>query len=135
MNANRVSLSEMQDMRSSRTRSMGRRLLFFGIILLTGGGLSLVDRKVYKTTATVEAGFLRGDSSFDPEFNLKQFAGIRSDAVLTNVVATLNLNNSWGEKYNHGRPLSDAESEKRIWRRLKLQFVQNTRFLNIRRLQ
>ena len=91
----------------------------------------LVQRNTYRAVAVVEAGYLTGDSIFDPDFDLKQFAVVRSDAVLANVIAKLKLNESWGEKYNRGGRLSDAQVEKILKRRLKLQFVNNTHFLQI----
>jgi len=115
-------------MKSSRSR--GRVLLVFGICFIAGGLLVLVQRNVYKSVAVVEAGSVPG-AGYDDHFIPEQFALIQSDTILTNVIAKLKLNESWGEKYNRGRRLSDAQAEKRLKRELDLDFVNNTRFLKI----
>ena len=111
--------------------SAGKKLLFCGGVLMAGGLLMLVQRKEYKSVAGVEAGYVKDNSAYDPNYELKQFAIVRSDAVLTNVTAKLKLNESWGEKYNRGRRLSGAQVEKMVKSRLHLYFVNNTRFLQI----
>jgi hypothetical protein len=120
----------MQDMKSSRPRGMV--LLFFGVSFVVGGMLVLVQPDKYRSMVTVEANFAPREPTDDPDFFRKQFAVIRSDVVLTNVIAKLKLNESWGEKYNRGRPLSDFQVEKMLKRELDLQPVNNTRFIEIR---
>jgi hypothetical protein len=107
-------------------------LLFFGVSFVVGGMLVLVQPDKYRSMVTVEANFAPREPTDDPDFFRKQFAVIRSDVVLTNVIAKLKLNESWGEKYNRGRPLSDFQVEKMLKRELDLQPVNNTRFIEIR---
>jgi capsular polysaccharide biosynthesis protein len=102
-----------------------RRSIFTGVIFLVAGtgfiaaGLSmLLQPKVYKSGATIQA-------------NTSEFEVIRSHAVLSNVVAKLNLDEVWGNKYNRGRRLSYSEAEEVLKQRLRLRNIENTHFIEI----
>jgi capsular polysaccharide biosynthesis protein len=105
-------------------------LMTFGICFVIGGLLVAIRHNEYKSVAMVEAGSFIGQA-YDDHFYPEQFALIQSDTILTNVIAKLKLNEAWGEKYNRGRRLSDAQVKKMLNRQLDLVFVNNTRFLKI----
>ncbi len=106
-------------------------LLVLGFCFIVWGIWIAIQPNLYKSVAIVEAGSLPGADD-DDHFNLKQFAVIQSDTILTNVVSKLKLNETWGEKYNRGRRMSDAQAGKMLKRQLGLDYVNNTRFLKNR---
>ena len=119
-------------MKSPRRMKVGLVLLFMGIGLMAGGVSMLLQPNVYRSVATVEAGRQPGSlTGYDPYFLLTEFEIIKSHDVLTNVIATLNLSESWGKKYNRGPRLSDSKTEKMIKRQLGLDHVNNTKFIEI----
>jgi len=70
--------------------------------------------------------------SYDPYFIQNEFETIKSERVLSNVVASLSLNEEWGKKYNGGQPFKTHESIMRIKSMMDLQPVRNTSFIDIR---
>jgi len=62
-----------------------------------------------------------GVPAYDPYFIQNEFETIKSERVLTNVVANLNLNDDWGKKYNGGPPLKTYESVARLRAMMDLQ--------------
>ncbi len=73
-----------------------------------------------------------GAPVYDPYFIQNEFETIKSERVLSNVVATLNLNEEWGKKYNGGLPFKTHESITRIKLMMDLQPERNTSFIDIR---
>ncbi|HWD93001.1 MAG TPA: polysaccharide biosynthesis tyrosine autokinase [Verrucomicrobiae bacterium] len=71
-------------------------------------------------------------NTYDPYFLLTEFQTIQSEAVLSKVVATMNLREKWGKKYNGGQPMSESDVETMIKGRLDLQPVRNTKFIEIK---
>ncbi|HEX4265759.1 MAG TPA: polysaccharide biosynthesis tyrosine autokinase [Verrucomicrobiae bacterium] len=71
-------------------------------------------------------------NSYDPYFLLTEFQTIQSEAVLSKVVAAMNLREKWGKKYNAGLPMNESDVELMIKGRLDLQPVRNTKFIEIR---
>jgi len=94
--------------------------LLLGLVLLLGGlalcgaGLWLLfSPPQYAATARIKLEADEPDSSgyggFGGYFPQIAFEIIQSRLVLSNVVAGLNLNEVWGEKYSNGEPLKYAE--------------------------
>jgi capsular exopolysaccharide synthesis family protein len=73
-----------------------------------------------------------GGPAYDPYFIQNEFETIKSERVLTNVVANLNLNDDWGKKYNGGPPLKTYESVARLRAMMDLQPVRNTSFIDVK---
>jgi len=71
-------------------------------------------------------------SGYDPYFLLTEFQTIQSQPVLSRVSEKLDLKNVWGKKYNNGKPMAEADVEKRIKSRLDLQNVRNTKVIEIK---
>jgi succinoglycan biosynthesis transport protein ExoP len=73
-----------------------------------------------------------GGTPYDPYFIQNEFETIKSERVLTNVVASLSLNDEWGKKYNGGQPLKTHESVARLKAMMDLQPERNTSFIDIK---
>jgi polysaccharide biosynthesis transport protein len=73
-----------------------------------------------------------GVASYDPYFIQNEFETIKSERVLSNVVASLNLNEDWGKKYNGGLTLKPYESIFRLKSMMDLQPERNTSFIDIK---
>jgi capsular exopolysaccharide synthesis family protein len=73
-----------------------------------------------------------GGMAYDPYFIQNEFETIKSERVLSNVVANLNLNEDWGKKYNGGLILKTHESIGRVKSMMDLQPVRNTSFIDIK---
>ncbi|MGD0350694.1 MAG: polysaccharide biosynthesis tyrosine autokinase [Verrucomicrobiota bacterium] len=70
-------------------------------------------------------------AAYDPYFLQTTFELIQSQAVLSNVVSTLNLNIEWGKKYFNGETLKTTEAIEFLKRRMHLDTVRNTKYINI----
>src|SRR5258707_12751952 len=73
-----------------------------------------------------------GGAPYDPYFIQNEFETIKSERVLSNVVASLNLNEDWGKKYNGGLTLKTYESIFRLKSMMDLQPERNTSFIDIK---
>jgi len=73
-----------------------------------------------------------GAPAYDPYFIQNEFETIKSERVLTNVVANLNLNDDWGKKFNGGPLLKTYESVARLRAMMDLQPVRNTSFIDVK---
>jgi capsular exopolysaccharide synthesis family protein len=70
-------------------------------------------------------------AAYDPYFLQTTYELIQSQAVLSNVVSTLNLNVEWGKKYYNGETLKTAETIAFLKRRMHLDTVRNTKYITI----
>jgi capsular exopolysaccharide synthesis family protein len=70
-------------------------------------------------------------AAYDPYFLQTTYELIQSQAVLSNVVSTLNLNVEWGKKYFNGEALKTTEAIEFLKRRMHLDTVRNTKYLTI----
>lgn len=70
--------------------------------------------------------------AYDPYLIQTQFAVMRSDLVLGQVIEDLDLNRVWGKKYAGGNALSRAEAVSLLQARLELRPVRNTHLVEIR---
>jgi uncharacterized protein involved in exopolysaccharide biosynthesis len=115
------------------------RLMAVGVFLLVAGGIlvatafsMLLQRDEFKSAAMVQVyPPPSSPNTYDPYFLLTEFQTFQSHAVLTDVIASLNLRELWSKKYNHGQTLSDSEIEEMIKRHLELRNVRNTKFIEI----
>lgn len=105
--------------------------MLVGGVLAAAGISRLLKRDEFKSVAAVQISTPPTNTFSHPYFLLTEFEVFRSHAVLTNVIASLHLNEIWGKRYNHGRVLSDSEAEERIKSHLELQNVRNTRIVEI----
>ena len=70
-------------------------------------------------------------SSFDPYFIQTTFEIMQSELVLSNVIASLNLNTTWGQKYANGETLKTTETMAILKQRMQLAPVKNTELISI----
>jgi len=70
-------------------------------------------------------------SSFDPYFIQTTFEIMQSHLVLSNVIASLNLNVEWGKKYFNGETLKTTEAMEILKQRMQLSPVKNTKLISI----
>lgn len=68
---------------------------------------------------------------FDPYFIQTTFEIMQSELVLSNVIASLNLNVEWGKKYYNGEPLKTTETMEILKQRMALAPVRNTKLISI----
>jgi uncharacterized protein involved in exopolysaccharide biosynthesis len=67
----------------------------------------------------------------DPSFIQTTFEIMESEVVLSNVIASLDLNEKWGKKFNHGEPLKTSETISILKHRMVLNPVRNTKLITI----
>jgi len=117
-------------------------LAVFLLVVITATLVTFILPESYSSMARIKVERDQSDISFttdprvgmqyDPYFIQNEFETIKSERVLTNVVANLNLNEDWGKKYNGGQPLKTHESVARLKSMMDLQPVRNTSFLDIK---
>jgi capsular polysaccharide biosynthesis protein len=110
--------------------------LLLGGLALCGVGLwLLLSPSQYAATVRIKLENDEPDSSgnvsYGPYFPQVEFEIIKSQLVLSNVVAGLNLPMVWGKKYSHGEPLKYAECYAIIKNHLRFTLVQNTKMVDI----
>jgi uncharacterized protein involved in exopolysaccharide biosynthesis len=113
-------------------------LLLAGVALFGAGLWLLLSPAQYLATARIK---IQPDSedvngneqgmAYDPYFLQTYFEIIQSQLVLSNVIATLNLNTQWADKFGGGTPLKTLESVRIIKNHLRLAPVRNTKFILI----
>ena len=108
---------------------MGVILLVAGIGLCAAWVSALLSRKEYASTAVVGVHQAPAVCSVYDTPTRADFEMIRSEAVLADVIATLDLNELWGKKYNHGQSLSDARIEAML--RMEIRRMRKTPFIQI----
>ena len=70
-------------------------------------------------------------TAYDPYFIQTEFEIIQSQLVLSNVIASLNLNVQWGKKYFNGETLKTTETMEILRGRMRLTPVRNTKLIAI----
>ncbi len=70
-------------------------------------------------------------TGFDPYFIQTTFEIMQSEIVLSNVIATLDLNNKWGKKFNNGEPFKSTETMTLLKGVMNLNPVRNTKLIAI----
>ena len=71
------------------------------------------------------------ENFYDPHFVQTTYEIIQSQLVLSNVVTNLNLNEVWGKKLFHSKPLLMSESMEIIKSHLVLGAIRNTKLITI----
>ena len=123
-------------MKFSQTKILGLALLIVGLALCYFG-LSLILRAPqYQATARIKVESDKGTTpggamDFDPYFIQTTFEIIQSQMVLSNAIAALNLQESWGKKFAEGRKLTLPETMWRLKQQLILAPVRNTKLISI----
>ena len=72
-----------------------------------------------------------GSTSFDPYFIQTTFEIMQSQVVLSDVIASLDLNEKWGKKFNHGELLKTSETMAILRNSMRLTPVRNTQIITI----
>ena len=126
-------------MNTWQKRLGGTAALLGGIALCAVGLWLLLSPAQFRATATirVENDISDGEWSgpppssppYDPYFIQTTFEVLRSQLVLSNVIATLNLNEVWGKKHASGTELKMSETMEIIKTRLALAPVRNTKLI------
>jgi len=94
--------------------------------------LSTTRIRVDRNSADIrEFGDTRMAGVYDPYFIQTEFEAIKSEAVLTNVVNQMGLNQAWGKRYNNGTPLKMSQTLDILRAQLALSPVRNTMFISI----
>ncbi len=70
-------------------------------------------------------------TSFDPYFIQTTFEIMESEVMLSNVVAALDLNEKWGDKFNHGVALQTEQTMMLLKNRMVLAPVRNSMLISI----
>jgi capsular polysaccharide biosynthesis protein len=116
-------------MRSPITLLAGILLILGGLALASTSVVYLIHPPRFETITRILVIAPSGSSSvYDPVFMKREVEAIQSSAVLTNVIAELGLNDSWGKRYGKGR-LSNAEVEQLL--RIECRPIRNTQVIDI----
>ena len=116
-------------------------LAVFFLVVITATLVTFVLPVSYMSTARIRVdrndpdiqafGSARMAGSYDPYFIQTEFETIKSEVVLSNVVAQLDLNKVWGDKYNNGDRLKTTKTLELLRRSMALNPVRNTMFISI----
>jgi polysaccharide biosynthesis transport protein len=116
-------------------------LAVFLLVVITATLVTFVLPESYLSTASIrvdrnsadigEFTSQRMSGVYDPYFIQTEFEAIKSEAVLSNVVANMDLNQVWGRRYNGGRRLSTSDTLEYLRRKMDLRPVRNTMFIDI----
>lgn len=116
-------------------------LAVFLLVVITATLVTFVMPKYYESRAGIqvqrgeadiaELSGSRAIQGYDPYFIQSEFEVIKSQAVLTNVISRLGLNEAWGKKYNDGARLKTDDTLDILRSRLNLRPVRNTMFIDI----
>ena len=122
-----------------------RKAIIITVFLITAiiaTAVTFILPESYASTAAVkienEGGIVAGMNTpaatqfgYDPYFIQTTFEIIKSQLVLSNVIATLNLNEVWGKKYFNGEMLKTTETLEILKGRMGLAPVRNTKLITI----
>ena len=116
-------------------------LAVFLLVVITATLVTFVLPKHYLSKASIKVDRPSADIAefasrsmsgvYDPYFIQTEFEAIKSETVLSNVVARLDLNQRWGIKYNNGERLKTSTTLDYLRARLDLRPVRNTMFIEI----
>lgn len=126
-----------------RTKILGFSLLFGGLVLCGIALWLLLSPAQYEAAVTInvmvdffDVGDAQkahpGASVYDPFFIVSTAERIQSEAVLTNVVLALNLNDVWGKKYAGGNKLKTGRTVELLKKRIKVQTAPRTLLMAIK---
>jgi len=114
----------------------------FAITAIIATAVTFILPESYASTARIKVQKdgpdipgMTGNSSaangFDPYFIQTTFEIMQSEIVLSNVIASLNLNTEWGKKYFNGEMLKTTETMQILKQRMQLSPVKNTELIAI----
>lgn len=113
-------------------------VLVIGLILCGRGLWLLVSPAQYQAVVKLEIApdvEIGSDGNtympYQPYFYETEFKVMQSDAVLSNVVQTLNLNAEWSQRYAKGGPLQTSLTIELLKRHLTVGPEPNSKFVNI----
>ena len=110
-------------------------LLLGGMALCSTGLWLLLSPPQYAATVRIkienDEPDIEGNVSYDPYFVQTSFEIFQSQPVLSNVVASLNLNVVWSKKYSYSEPLKTAKCYATLRNHMRLMQVRNTKFVDI----
>ena len=111
-------------------------VLLLGGLILCGTGLwLLLSPAQYAARVRIkienDEPDIEGNVSYDPYFVQTSFEIIKSQLVLSNVVADLNLKEVWGKEHFYGEPLKTARCYAILRRHMRLTPIGNTKFVDI----
>jgi len=117
-------------------------LAVFLLVVITATLVTFILPESYSSTTRIKVEGNQADVSFsgdprlgggnyDPYFIQTEFETIRSERVLSNVVAHLDLKKDWGNKYNGGQELKMPEAISILKGHMGLNPVRNTKFIEI----
>jgi capsular polysaccharide biosynthesis protein len=113
---------------------IGLAALVVGLALCGVGLWVLLSLPQYAATVRIKIeqdNELIGVFTYDPHFIQTSFEIIKSQLVLSNVVADLNLKDVWGKEHFYGEPLKTARCYAILRRHLRLTSIGNTKFVDI----
>src|ERR1035437_5084618 len=145
-----AALNERKSMSDKMTALIQPRTAFlkvfvvvFLLILCASVTVTFLLPESYASTARIkvenEGGIVSGMGNspaatsfvYDPYFIQTTFEIMQSQVVLSNVIATMNLNVEWGKKYNNGETLKTTETMEILKQRMGLVPVRNTKLISI----
>jgi capsular polysaccharide biosynthesis protein len=130
-------------MKIHRAKIFGFSLLLTGLALCGAGLWLLLSPAQYRATVTIivltdmiidDVDVQKthpGGSVYDPYYVASTSERIQSEAVLTNVVAALNLNDIWGRKYSRGNRFETDQTVKLLKKRIRVQTASRTLRMSI----
>jgi succinoglycan biosynthesis transport protein ExoP len=116
----------------------------FLLVVITATLVTFILPEMFASTASMKVEQDKSDISefggegggrirtYDPYFIQTEFETIQSEAILSNVVEVLDLNNEWGNKLNNGQRLKTAESIAILRGRLDLRPRRNTTIIDVK---
>jgi polysaccharide biosynthesis transport protein len=123
-----------------------RKMIILTVFLITAiiaTVVTLLLPESYASTATIQVEhdgpIVQGVNStpsaeqfnYDPFFIQNTFELIKSKLILTNVISAMNLNDTWGKKFNNGETLKTTETMEILKGRMALAPVRNTKMISI----
>ena len=106
----------------------------FLVVVITSVAVTFILPETYASSATMKVETDQPadkNQNYDPYFIQTQFEIIRSDLVLSNVIAALKLNEQWGKKYFAGETLKTSQTMEILKDRLGLAPVRNTKLMSV----
>jgi polysaccharide biosynthesis transport protein len=116
-------------------------LAVFLLVVITATLVTFILPESYSSTARIKVERDQSDimgmmernvgPMYDPYFIQTEFELIQSEVILSNVVAELDLNRTWGKKYKDGESLKSQESIDLLKKVMKLSPTRNTSLIEI----
>lgn len=118
-------------------------LAVFFLVVITATLVTFILPESYSSTARIKVERDQSDiaglnnqpifsGAYDPYFIQTEFEVIQSELILSNVIAELDLNKAWGQKYAGGDTLKTQETMTMLKGRMDLRPVRNTTLIEIR---